>query len=416
MEPAKMNLGLSVAVNFKQTFFFHPLRPRQTHPKSSLMTRSLLPLCALLSLSVASLFAADGPQPQAIGSDLPHFELPGTDGKTYTPESFADAKLLCIVFTCNHCPTAQRYEERLIQLTSDYGPKGVAVIAINPNNASAVRLDEMSWTDVGDTLADMKIRAEHKGFNFPYLDDGPTQEISRVFGPVATPHVFIYDENRKLRFQGRIDDAELPQYIKNHDTRDALDALLAGQEPAAATTRVFGCSVKWAEKSEGYNRTWAERLKQEPVSVELVDAATLQALRENKDSGKIRVINVWATWCGPCIAEFSDLVDLNVTFRNRDFELITVAAEYPKMEAKVIKFLESKYASMRNVMFGTTDKYAMIEAIDPEWSGALPHTLVIDEKGTVIYRRTGPLDFIELRRTLLPALEAITPWGGLDGN
>ena len=380
------------------------------------MTRTPLTLCALLCLAAASLFAADVPKPQAIGSDLPHFELPGTDGKTYTPESFKDAKLLCIVFTCNHCPTAQRYEERLKQLTSDYGPKGVAVIAINPNTASAVRLDEMAWTDVGDSMEDMKIRAEHKGFNFPYLDDGPTQEISRVFGPVATPHVFIYDENRKLRFQGRIDDAELPQYIKHHDTRDALDALLAGKEPATTTTRVFGCSVKWAEKAEGYNKVWAQRLKEEPVSVELVDAATLQALRENKDSGKIRVINVWATWCGPCIAEFSDLVDLNVTFRNRDFELITVAAEYPKMEAKVIKFLESKYASMRNVMFGSTDKYAMIEAIDPEWSGALPHTLVVDEKGTVIYRHTGPLDFIELRRTLLPALEAITPWGGLDGN
>lgn len=380
------------------------------------MTRPTLSFVALFCLISATLFAADVPKPKELGSDLPHFELPGTDGKTYTPDSFKDSKLLCIVFTCNHCPTAQRYEDRLIQLTKDYGPKGVAVIALNPNNADAVRLDELSWTDVGDSLADMKIRAEHKGFNFPYLDDGPTQEISRVFGPVATPHVFIYDEDRKLRFQGRIDDAELPQYIKTHDTRDALDALLAGQQPEVATTRVFGCSVKWAEKAEGYNKIWAERLKQEPVSVELVDADTLRGLRENKDSGKIRVINLWATWCGPCIAEFPDLVDLNVTFRNRDFELVTVAAEYPKMEAKVIKFLEGQHASMRNVMFGNTDKYAMIEAIDPEWSGALPHTLVVDEKGEVIYRHTGPLDFIELRRAILPALEAITPWGGLDGN
>jgi len=380
------------------------------------MTRFPLTLCALFSFATASLFAADTPKPQALGSDLPHFELPGTDGKTYTPQSFKDSQLLCIVFTCNHCPTAQRYEERLKELTSEYAPQGVAVIAINPNNADAVRLDEMSWTDVGDTLEDMKIRAAHKAFNFVYLDDGPTQEISRVFGPVATPHVFIYDEERKLRFQGRIDDAELPQYIKTHDTRAALDALLAGNQPEVATTRVFGCSVKWAEKAEGYNKIWAQSLKEEPVSVELVDADALRALRENKDSGKIRVINLWATWCGPCVVEFPDLVDLNVTFRNRDFELVTVAAEYPNMEAKVLKFLEGKHASMRNVMFGNTDKYAMIEAIDPEWSGALPHTLVVNEKGVVIYRHTGPLDFIELRRQLLPALESITPWGGLDGN
>lgn len=356
-----------------------------------------------------------------MGSALPQFELSGIEGttfetKTYTPESFADAKLLCLVFTCNHCPTAQRYEQRLIDLTNEYGPKGVAVVAINPNNADAVRLDEMAYTDVGDTFDEMIIRAKHKGFNFPYLDDGPTQEISRVFGPIATPHVFIYDEDRKLVFQGRIDDAELPQYIKEHTTRDALDTLLAGGTLAEPTTRVFGCSVKWAEKAEGYNKTWAEGLKEEPVTLEHAVAADLIALRENKDSGKLRLINIWATWCGPCVVEFPDLVDTNVTFRNRDFEMVTIAAEYPKMEGKALKFLQGKHASMKNYIFGDTDKYANIEAIDPEWNGALPHTLLVNEKGEVIYRHTGMLDFLELRRIIIPALDTITPWGGLDGN
>jgi thiol-disulfide isomerase/thioredoxin len=125
---------------------------------------------------------------------------------------------------------------------------------------------------------------------------------------------------------------------------------------------------------------------------------------------------LWATWCGPCVIEFPDLVATNLQFRHRDFELVTVAAEYPKMEAKVLKFLQGQHASMRNVMFGDTDKYALMEALDPEWNGALPHTLVVDEKGEVIFRKTGPLDFLELRRLLLPELEEITPWGGLDGN
>lgn len=385
------------------------------------MTR-LFPLAlAAIALSASALAADDYPKPHVIGSDMPRFELPGIEGgtfetKTYTPESFADAKLLCVVFTCNHCPTAQRYEQRLIDLTNEYGPKGVAVIAINPNNAEAVRLDELSYTDLGDTFDEMKIRAKHVGFNFPYLDDGATQEISRAFGPVATPHVFIYDEDRKLVFQGRIDDAELPQYIKEHTTHDALDTLLAGKALAEPTTRVFGCSVKWAEKAEGYNKIWAENLKKEPVSIEHASAADLVAIRENKDSGKIRLINIWATWCGPCVAEFPDLVDTHVTFRGRDFEMVTVAAEYPKMEAKALQFLEKQHASMKNVIFGDTDKYASMEAIDPEWNGALPHTLVVNEKGEVIYRHTGMLDFLELRRVLLPALDAITPWGGLDGN
>ncbi len=386
------------------------------------MPRSPLPLLAPLLLLISSAFAAgdDTPAPAALGSPLPHFELPGIapDGavRTYTPADFADAKLLCLVFTCNHCPTAQRYEERLKTLTADYAARGVAVVAINPNNADAVRLDEMGWTDVGDSFAEMQIRHAHKGFNFPYLDDGPTQAVSRLFGPVATPHVFIYDQDRKLAFQGRIDDAELPQYIKHHDTRDALDALLADQSPAVPTTRVFGCSVKWADKAAAYNKLWAQRVKEEPVTLEHATAADFTALRENKDSGKVRVINVWATWCGPCVSEFPDLVDLNLIYRHRDFELVTIAAEYPKMEAKALKFLQGQHASMKNLIFGDTDKYANIEAIDPEWSGALPHTLVINEKGDVIFRHTGPLDFIELRRKILPALEAITPWGGLDGN
>jgi thiol-disulfide isomerase/thioredoxin len=189
-------------------------------------------LIRILSVSLlvfAALAAqADDPKPLAIGTPMPHFELPGIDGKTYTPASFADAKVLCLIFTCNHCPTAQRYEERIKQLVTDYAPKGVAVVAINPNNAEAVRLDELGWSDLGDSFEEMKIRAAHKDFNFPYLDDGPTQTVSRVFGPVATPLVFIFDADRKLRFQGRIDDAELPKYIKHHSTREALDALLAG--------------------------------------------------------------------------------------------------------------------------------------------------------------------------------------------
>ncbi|MCF3650673.1 redoxin domain-containing protein [Synoicihabitans lomoniglobus] len=387
-----------------------------------MMPRLIPSLLTLVALSAGLASAADDyPKPPPLGTPLPHFELPGIEGgtyevKTYTPESFADAKLLCIVFTCNHCPTAQRYEERLKQLTTDYGPKGVAVIALNPNNAAAVRLDEMAYTDLTDSFEDMKVRAEHKSFNFPYLDDGETQEISRVFGPVATPHVFIYDQDRKLAFQGRIDDAELPQYIKHQDTRAALDELLAGKKVSTPTTRVFGCSVKWAEKAEGYNKIWAEQVKNEPVELKEAVAADFVALRENKDSGKLRLINVWATWCGPCVTEFPDLVDTNLTFRGRDFEMVTIAAEYPKMSAKALKFLKGQHASMQNYIFGDTDKYANIEAIDPEWNGALPHTLLVNEKGEVIYRQTGPVDFLELRRIIVPALDQITPWGGLDGN
>jgi len=210
---------------------------------STLLTITL----ALTLLSFHKVF--DEHKTLAIGSKAPDFHLPGTDGKTYSLASFAKSKILVIVFTCNHCPTAQAYEERIIQLVKDYSPKGVAFVAINPNDPSAIRLDELGYTDISDSFEEMKKRAKQKHFNFPYVYDGKTQSTAKAYGPVATPHVFIFDHERKLRYQGRIDDVEKPSKTPNvQDTRNALDALLNKQELTETSTKVFGCSIKWAEK------------------------------------------------------------------------------------------------------------------------------------------------------------------------
>jgi thiol-disulfide isomerase/thioredoxin len=377
----------------------HPIRPL------------LAPLLFLLATLVAR--AAANPPVLAIGAPLPDFALKGVDDKTYTPADFASAKLLVVVFTCNHCPTAQAYEERLKKITADYKDRGVAVVAINPNSAAAVRFDEMGYGDLGDTFAEMKIRAGHKQFNFPYLDDGDDQGVVVKFGAVATPHVFIFDAERKLRFQGRIDNSEREDLAKAHDTRDALDALLAGREPEVKTTRVFGCSIKWKDKIAD-NERWMAKVAKEPVALATVDAAGLKALRANADSGKVRLVNFWATWCGPCVSEFDELIEQNLRFRHRSFELVTVAAQFPDEEAKVLKFLQDHHASTRNLIFGGTDKYALIEAFDKDWNGELPYTLLIDEKGKVLYRESGTIDFIAIRRAIVPALDIVAPWQNRD--
>ena len=367
----------------------------------------------LLCVSVC-VSAASKPAPLAIGSDLPDFNLPAVDGKSYTPASFKDAEVLMLVFTCNHCPTAQAYEGRLKEIAADYKDR-VAVLAINPNHAEAVRLDEMAYTDLGDTFDEMVVRAEHQNFNFVYADDGPKQELTTIFSPIATPHVFIFDKKRKLRFQGRIDNSERLDLVGRHDTREALDSILAGKKPEIETTKVFGCSIKWADKVED-NIRWQKKVAKEAVTLEKADAKTLQALRKNADSGKLRLINAWATWCGPCVSEFDDLVETNLRFRIRDFELVTVAAQFPNEEAKVRKFLEKKRASSKNYIFAGDDKYKLLEALDPNWNGALPYTILVDEKGEVIYSENGPVDFLALRRVIVPALDKIEPWGGLGDN
>ena len=166
------------------------------------VSKSLLQLgCLLFCGFLAQPTIADegGPPTLAIGAAAPEFCLPGIDGQNHCLKDYSSANVLVIAFTCNHCPTAQLYESRIKQLAEDYRDRGVTVVAIQPNNPKAVRLDEMGYTDVGDSFEDMKTRSEFRKFNFPYLYDGETQKVSKEYGPTATPHLFIFDSERKLR-------------------------------------------------------------------------------------------------------------------------------------------------------------------------------------------------------------------------
>src|SRR5690349_21457195 len=161
---------------------------------------------ALLLISAGAF--ADEPHPTlSLGSHAPDFSLPGVDGKVHKLSDYS-GKVLAIVFTCDHCPTAQLYESRIKKLDDDYRNKDVSVVAIQPNNPNAVRLDELGYTDVSDSLDEMKIRAAYRHFNFPYLYDGDKQITARAYGPKATPHVFIFDRDRKLRYEGRVDNSQ----------------------------------------------------------------------------------------------------------------------------------------------------------------------------------------------------------------
>ena len=153
---------------------------------------------------------------------------------------------------------AQLYESRIKQLAADYRERDVALVAIQPNNPNAVRLDEMGYTDVGDSFEEMKVRAAYPHFNFPYLYDGETQKVSREYGPSATPHLFIFDAQRKLRYQGRVDNNPREPLVTSRDARNATDALLAGRPVPLAKTPSVGCSTKWLYKEEGRKEELAE--------------------------------------------------------------------------------------------------------------------------------------------------------------
>ncbi|MEJ7738265.1 MAG: redoxin family protein [Chitinophagaceae bacterium] len=343
---------------------------------------------------------ADQPKTLEIGVTAPDFKLPGVDGKTYTLASFNNSDILVIVFTCNHCPTAQAYEDRMIQLTKDYKPKGVAVIAIMPNDPKSVQLSELGYADVGDSFEDMKFHAKRKGFNFPYLYDGETEATAIAYGPVATPHIFIFDKLRKLRYQGRIDDVENPKGTpKNLDARNAIEALLANKDIPVKTTKVFGCSIKWAEKEDMVQKAEIDWSKN-PVALDMIDEAGLKELLKNK-SDKLRLINIWATWCGPCVTEFPSFVEINRMYRRRDFEFISISADNPEKKDKVLKFLQNEHASNTNYLFSVEDKYKLIEAIDPKWQGALPYTILVEPGGKIVYAKQGIINAAEMKTKIV---------------
>jgi peroxiredoxin len=338
----------------------------------------------------------------ALGSPVPDFALPGVDGKVHRLSDYASSPVLAVVFACNHCPISQMYEQRIQQLQDDYGSKGVAVVAIQPNDPKAIRIDELDSSDTSDSLDEMKIRVEFKHLRYPYLYDGETQSVTRAYGPQATPHIFIFDKDRKLRYEGRIDNSYRIEQVKTQDARDAIESLLAGREVPVKHTGVFGCSTKWQEKAAAREAA-LKKIEEEPVNLEMATAEDLQKLRANPTKHML-LVSFWATWCGSCIDEFADFQDTFQMYKVRDFDLVTVAANMPDEKNSVLKMLEKKHATSRNLLFASDDTAALQKAFDPTWESAVPYTVLIDTDGKILYKRIGTVDMLELRRTILAYL------------
>lgn len=367
------------------------------------MWRSLI----LFTLSLG-VWAQESHPILALGSPAPNFELPGVDGKMHKLADYSSSPVLVIVFACNHCPISQMYERRIAQLAADYKDRGVAVVAIQPNDPNAIAIDELDSSDVSDSLEEMKIRAQYKHLTYPYLYDGETQSVARAYGPQATPHVFVFDHDRRLRYEGRMDDSYRAELVKTHEARDAIDAILAQREVAVKHTGVFGCSTKWKEKQAARLEA-LRKIESQPVTLEMATAADLKKLRTNP-TGKTLLISFWATWCGSCIHEFADFQDTFRMYSVRDLDLVTVSANMPDEKNTVQRFLEKMHATSRNLLFGSDDTAALQAAFDPDWQSAVPYTVLLAPDGKVLYKKQGSIDILELRRTILA--QVVTEYEG----
>jgi peroxiredoxin len=353
-------------------------------------------------LGMATVAAAETHPILAIGSPAPDFALQGVDGKVHKLSDYVSSPVLAVVFTCNHCPIAQMYERRIQQLFDDYKSKGVAVVAIQGNDPDAIQIAELDSSDISDTLAEMKIRVQYKHLTYPYLYAGDGQEVTRAYGPQATPHIFIFDQQRHLRYEGRIDNSYRTELVKTHDARNAIDALLAHKEIAVTHTGTFGCSTKWKEKEAG-KAAELEKINKEPVTVEMISKAGLAKLRTNP-SHQMVLIDFWATWCGSCVVEFSDLQDTLRMYGAREFSMVTVSANMPDEQPSVLRLLQKKHATSKNYLFDSQDTAALQTAFDPKWDSAVPYTILLSGDGKVLYKQLGSADMLELKRIILANL------------
>ena len=164
------------------------------------------------------------------------FVLPGVDDRRHALENYADKEAVAVIFTCNHCPYARAWEDRLIGIQADFDARGVQLVAICSNDAKR-------YPD--DSFHKMRERSEEKGFNFPYLYD-ESQEVARDYGAQRTPEIFLFDKGSTLRYHGTVDDNyDDPAAVRVHYLREALEAVLAGTEPSTAQTTPVGCTIKW---------------------------------------------------------------------------------------------------------------------------------------------------------------------------
>jgi len=399
------------------------------------MTRALLVLSSLVLLCAASLPAQTRPsgskgkdlesempadaRPLKIGDAAPDFSLKGVDGKNYTLADFKDAPVLMVAFLSNHCPYSHAAETRLLPMVAELKDSGLAVVAINPNSPQAVDLGELGYSKYNDSYDEMKLYAKEQGFTFPYLYDGDTQQTAKAYGALCTPHVFVFDRERRLRYAGRLDDSRIadPASVKSPDARNAIEALLAGKPVTVESTRPMGCATKWLENKSkvlAVNEQWTSA----PVTLESIDAAGVAALAKN-GTNKVRLVNVWATWCAPCVAEFPGLVSISRRLANRDFELITISVDDPGDEAQVKQFLEKQHASVpnrvqrslkaegrrtNNYHFTGADLDALMHALDPASPGPVPYTLIIAPDGKILHRQSGEIDVAELQSKLIDML------------
>jgi len=338
----------------------------------------------------------------ATGKPAPDFALKDLTGKSHSLKA-ARGKTAVVVFISAQCPFSNAYHDRLLAIARDYADRKVALIGINSHPT--------------ESLDEIRAHAKQNRLDLPILKDEGSK-VADAYGATRTPEVFVVDPAGVLRYHGRIDNAKDPARVKRNDLREALDEMLAGKPVSQPETKSFGCPIKMIRKGTNaeapaekaalsspfpFANSFVSQKKpavkrpaaKKPVVSRFTPKVGLLKpadFAKYKDSlkGQVLVLNFWATWCGPCVAEFPEFVALDAKYRDKGMKMVGISADdVSDLKTKVTAFLREQKAPFENYVQDTDDPQEMIDVVDKDWAGILPATFVFDKQGNLIYKRYG---------------------------
>jgi len=338
------------------------------------------------ALITASLFltTASGAERARIGEPAPDFTLSDTNGEVHSLKSYR-GRIAVVGFLGVACPISNAYNERIRAIVSDYAGKNVAFLGINSNFDEQVQM--------------IREHAAGNKLTFPILKDEGSR-VADIYSAERTPEMFVVDRDGVLRYRGRIDNSQETRRVKRNDLRAALDELIDGKPVTIPEARAFGCLIKRAADAEAINRA-EEQAKDFIPKVGRLKPADFAKFKASA-LGKVLVINFWATWCGPCVAEFPEFVALDARYRDKGVKFVGISAdEISDIDSKVIPFIREQKAMFDMMIQDTDDPEEMIAVVDKDWQGTLPATFIFDKTGKLSYVRYGIID----RDLLIEAIE-----------
>jgi peroxiredoxin len=326
--------------------------------------------------------------PLAVGQPAPNFSLTDLNGKTHTLNEYR-GKIVAIAFIATQCPISNDYNSRMRAIAEEYSGKNIILLGINSN--------------FNESIKEIKSHAARNKLSFPILKD-EGNKIADVYGAQRTPELFVIDAEGVLRYHGRIDNSRDVRRVNRRDLREALNEMIAGKPVSVSEGKAFGCPIKRIQNAKALKAAEASVRNFEPK------IGTIKPLdfKKFKDAakGKVLIINFWATWCGPCVAEFPEFVAIDAKYREKGVKLVGISADdFADIKPKVIPFIKEQKAMFDILVQDAEDPQDMIDVVDKNWLGTLPATFVYDKQGNPIYTRYGIIDRDQLVEAIEKALK-----------